>query len=65
MVRQWHVKCHVNGSTDSKVVSQRNDSNIEKIESYIKEKFDEVTINHLKQKMDLKDQYPPPAAHPP
>ena len=40
MARQWHVKCHVNGSTDSKVVSQRNDSNIEKIERYIKEKGD-------------------------
>ena len=50
-----------NGSTNSKVVSQHNDSYIEKIESYIKEKFDEAAINHLKQKnlADLKKQYPP------
>ena len=48
-----------NGSTNSKVVSQHNDSHIEKIESYIKEKFDEVATNHLKQKIlaDLKEQY--------
>ena len=47
------------GSTNSKVVSQHNDSHIEKIESYIKEKFDEVATNHLKQKIlaDLKEQY--------
>ena len=50
-----------NGSTNSKVVSQHNDSHIEKIESYIKEKFDEVATNHLKQKIlaDLKEQYQP------
>ena len=54
-----------NGSTNSKVVSQHNDCHIEKIESYIKEKFDEVTINHLKQKMDLKEQYHPLPASPP
>ena len=50
-----------NGSTNSKIVSQNNDSHIEKIESYIKEKFDEVAINHLKQNIlaDLKEQYPP------
>ena len=44
-----------------KVVSQHNDSHIEKIESYIKGKFDEVAINHLKQKIlaDLKEQYQP------
>ena len=44
-----------------KVVSQHNDSYIEKIESYIKGKFDEVAINHLKQKIlaDLKEQYQP------
>ena len=50
-----------NGSTNSKVVSQQNDSHIEKIESYIKEKFDEVATNHLKQKIlaDLKKQYQP------
>ena len=48
-----------NGSTNSKVVSQHNDPHIEKIESYIKEKFDEVATNHLKQKIlaDLKEQY--------
>ena len=48
-----------NGLTNSKVVSQHNDSHIEKIESYIKEKFDEVATNHLKQKIlaDLKEQY--------
>ena len=48
-----------NGSTNSEVVSQHNDSHIEKIESYIKEKFDEVATNHLKQKIlaDLKEQY--------
>ena len=33
---------YFNGSMNSKVVSQYNDSHIEKIESYIKEKFDEV-----------------------
>ena len=54
-----------NGSTNSKVVSQHNDCHIEKIESYIKEKFDEVTINHLKQKMDLKEQYHPLPVSPP
>ena len=27
-----------------------NDSHIEKIESYIKEKYDEVAITHLKQR---------------
>ena len=45
-----------NGSTNSKVVSQHNDSHIE---SYIKEKFDEVATNHLKQKIlaNLKEQY--------
>ena len=50
-----------NGSTNSKVVSQHNDPHIEKIESYIKEKFDEVATNHLKQKIlaDLKKQYQP------
>ena len=50
-----------NGSTNSKVVFQHNDSHIEKIESYIKEKFDEVATNHLKQKIlaDLKEQYQP------
>ena len=50
-----------NGLTNSKVVSQHNDSHIEKIESYIKEKFDEVATNHLKQKIlaDLKKQYQP------
>ena len=50
-----------NGSTNSKVFSQHNDSHIGKIESYIKEKFDEVTTNHLKQKIlvDLKEQYQP------
>ena len=50
-----------NGSTNSKVVSQHNDSHIEKIESYIKEKFDEVATNHLKQKIlrDLQEQYQP------
>ena len=44
------------GSTNSKVVSQHNDSHIEKIQSYIKEKFGKVAINHLKQKIlgDLK-----------
>ena len=54
-----------NCSTNSKVVSQHNDCHIEKIESYLKEKFDEVNISHLKQKMDLKKQYPPLPAHPP
>ena len=44
-----------NGSTNSKVVSQHNDSHIEKIESYIKV----VAINHLKLLADLKEQYPP------
>ena len=50
-----------NGSTNAKVVSQHNVSHIEKIESYIKEKFDEVATNHLKQKIlaDLKEQYQP------
>ena len=38
-----------NGSTNSKIVSQHNDTHMEKIESYIKEKFDEVAINYLKQ----------------
>ena len=49
-----------NGSANSKVVSQHNDSHIEKIESCIKEKVDEV-MNHLKQKIlvYLKEQYPP------
>ena len=52
---------YFNGSTNSKVVSHHNDSHIEKIESYIKEKFDEVATNHLKQKIlaDLKEQYQP------
>ena len=36
------------GSTNSTVISQHNDSHIGKIESYIKEKFDEVVTNHLK-----------------
>ena len=44
-----------NGSTNSKVVSQHNDSHTEKIESYIKV----VAINHLKLLADLKEQYPP------
>ena len=50
-----------NGSTNLKVVSQHNDSHIEKIESYVKGKIDEVAINHLKQKIlvDLKEQYQP------
>ena len=50
-----------NGLTNSKVFSQHNDSHIEKAESYIKEKIDEVPINHLKQNIlaDLKEQYPP------
>ena len=50
-----------NGSTNAKIVSQHNDSHIEKIESYFKEKFDEVATNHLKQKIltDLKEQYQP------
>ena len=50
-----------NGSTNAKVVSQHNVSHIEKIESYIKEKFDEVATNHLKQKIlaDLKERYQP------
>ena len=50
-----------NGSTNSKVVSQHNDSHIEKIQSYIKEKIDEVAIKHLKQKVltDSKKQYQP------
>ena len=50
-----------NGLTNSKVVSQHNDSHIERIESCIKEKFDQVAINHLEQKIlaDLKEQYPP------
>ena len=52
------------GSTNSKVVSQHNDSHIEKIQSYIKEKFDEVAIKHLKQKIltDSKKQYQPSTA---
>ena len=50
-----------NGSTNSKVVSQHNDSHIEKIQSYIKEKIDEVAIKHLKQKVltNSKKQYQP------
>ena len=50
-----------NGSTNSKVVSQHNDCHIEKIESCIKEKVDEVAMNNLKQKIlvYLKEQYPP------
>ena len=50
-----------NGSTNSKVVSKHNDSHIEKIQSYIKEKIDEVAIKHLKQKVltDSKKQYQP------
>ena len=54
-----------NGSTNSKVVSQHNDSHIEKIQSYIKEKFDEVAIKHLKQKIltDSKKQYQPSTAY--
>ena len=50
-----------NSSTNPKVVSQHNDSHIEKIEIYITEKFDEVTINRLKQNIfaDLKEQFPP------
>ena len=52
---------YFNDSTNSKVVSQHNDSHIEKIETYIKEKIDEVAINYLKRKIlaDLKGQYPP------
>ena len=52
---------YFNGSTNSKVVSQHNDSDIEKIETYIKEKIDEVAINYLKRKIlaNLKEQYPP------
>ena len=52
---------YFNGSTNLKVVSQHNDSHIKKIESYIKEKIDEVAINYLKRKIlaDLKEQYPP------
>ena len=54
-----------NGSTNSKVVSQHNDSHIEKIQSYIKEKIDEVAIKHLKQKVltDSKKQYQPSTAY--
>ena len=54
-----------NGSTNSKVVSKHNDSHIEKIESYIKEKIDEVAANHLQQKIlaDLKEQYQPSTTH--
>ena len=50
-----------NSSTNPKVVSQHNDSHIEKNEIYITEKFDEVTINRLKQNIfaDLKEQFPP------
>ena len=50
-----------NSSTNPKVVSQQNDSHIEKIEIYITEKFDEVAINRLKQYIlaDLKEQDPP------
>ena len=50
-----------NGSTNLKVVSQHNDSHIETIESYIKDKFNEVAINHFKQKIsaDLKEHYQP------
>ena len=42
-----------------KVNSQHNDSHIEKTENCIKEKFDEIAINHLKQNilLDLKEQY--------
>ena len=48
-----------NRSTNSKVVSQHNDFHIEKIEIYVKEKFDEEATNHLKQNIlaDLKEQY--------
>ena len=44
-----------------KVNSQHNDSHIEKTENCIKEKFDEIAINHLKQNilLDLKEQYQP------
>ena len=50
-----------NGSTNSKVVSQRNNSHTEKIENNMKEKFDEVAVNHLKQNIlaDLKEHYLP------
>ena len=49
----------VNDSKNSKVLSQHSDSHIEKIESCIKEKFDEVAINHVEQNIlaDLKEQY--------
>ena len=50
----------LNGSTNSKVVSQHNNSHTEKIESYIKEKIDKVATNHLKENIlgDLEVQYP-------
>ena len=50
-----------NGSTNSKVVFKHNDSYIEKIESYVKEKFDQVVLNHLRQNIltDLREQYRP------
>ena len=46
---QWNDNTfnEFNGLTNSKLVSQHSDSHIEKIQSYIKEKFDEVAINHL------------------
>ena len=62
-----HFQCNdnnfndFNGLTNSKVVSQHNDSHIVKIESYIKENIDEVAINYLKQNIlaHLKKQDPP------
>ena len=50
-----------NGLTNSKVVSQYNDFHIEKIKSYVMEKFNEIAIHHLKQNIlaDLKEKYPP------
>ena len=49
----------------TQVVSQHNDCHIEKFESYIKEKIDEVAINHLKQNIlpDLKEQYLPSSTY--
>ena len=63
----WKSQCNdnnfnvFNGSTNVKVNSQHNDSHIEKTENCIKEKFDEIAINHLKQNilLDLKEQYQP------
>ena len=50
-----------NGSTNLKVVSQHNDSHIEKLKATFSDKFNEVTINHFKQKIsaDLKEHYQP------